>query len=621
VTPYLLGLTVGVASLGWAALSLDENNDPCGILAAGVRVFPTGTTGDIESGRDASRNKQRRESRLRRVHLRRRRQRLDRLYAALVRHGLARPSARRERHIVLEQDKADPYELRTRALDEKLAPYELGRVLYHLTQRRGFRSLKRRPKEDDEQLNIIEQGIQELNEAIQASGARTLGEYLFRQPSKRRRWTSRRMYQDELAAIMRVQRLPDEVQAELTQLVFADKIASPAAFRVGRCELEPSKRRLALAHPLAQEFRLLQKVNDLRLVDDVGMEELPLTPQQRQIVLAELANGDATFAALRKAIKVGRTVRFNFEAGKAKSITGNRTRESLCAAVPTIQDGVLADVVEALLGIVEEKGLVKRLGALGFTAEEALRLAEAKLEGSYLRLSLRAVAKLVPLMRQGISYATAVKQLYPHKSPSGPTRDKLPLLTDFCPYLAQPLARRALSEMRKVVHAVLDKYGKPVRIRLELHRHLSMGPKARQAAAERSSFRHHAKKLAAERLAKELGVIDPSPSQIERILLGNECGWHDPFSGRVIPFRALCGGEPTYQALHLVPFAMSLDDDMNNKTLAHVNLITARGPYKLLSEMNLSDEVRRSAPSQKAAQGLASGDHQSSDHWLFGLKR
>jgi CRISPR-associated endonuclease Csn1 len=44
-------------------------------------------------------------------------------------------------------DKLDPYDLRRRALDEKLEPFEIGRLLIHINQRRGFLSNRRADRE------------------------------------------------------------------------------------------------------------------------------------------------------------------------------------------------------------------------------------------------------------------------------------------------------------------------------------------------------------------------------------------------------------------------------------------------------------------------------------------
>src|SRR5579885_515568 len=47
----------------------------------------------------------------------------------------------------------NPYELRVKALDEKLHPHEFGRALYHLVQRRGYKNIG---ESDSDELNLEE---------------------------------------------------------------------------------------------------------------------------------------------------------------------------------------------------------------------------------------------------------------------------------------------------------------------------------------------------------------------------------------------------------------------------------------------------------------------------------
>ncbi|MFZ1936588.1 MAG: hypothetical protein WCB27_14335 [Thermoguttaceae bacterium] len=56
--PYILGLDLGVQSVGWAMIELDENGNPCGIRRSGVRCFDSGVGSETEiaSGKDESQN-------------------------------------------------------------------------------------------------------------------------------------------------------------------------------------------------------------------------------------------------------------------------------------------------------------------------------------------------------------------------------------------------------------------------------------------------------------------------------------------------------------------------------------------------------------------------------------
>ena len=607
---YILGCTIGTSSIGWSALNLDANGEPTSVRAMGVRIFPTGTDGDIESGRDLSRNKARQGARKRRVQLRRKKQRRREIRRLLVRIGLVSEHEELAYHSVKGATAPqNPYVLRAKALDERIEPHELARVLYHLAHRRGFQdNCRTERQEENDDASVVRAGIKRLEEAMASSGARTLGEHLFKLPplvARRRRWTSRAMYRDEFQQILATQvqfypMLTESVQKELARLLFFQRPLKSQAFRVGPCELEPSKHRIALAHPFAQEFRLLQKVNDLRIVDDVGVDTIEVTAAMRTMIAQYLmGNPHITWPGLRKLLGLSKTARFNFERAEEKSLTGHRTAARLgLQDWPTgvdVSDTLLVATVEAMLEISEDDGLRGRLTRLGYDSAIVERfVSDVKLEDGYLHLSRRAVLRLLPLMRAGKAYMTAVKEIYPAAVVKPPEAlERLPFVHEAYPHLANPLTSRGFAELRKILHAVIKKHGTPARIHVELHRHLQTGPRARQAMAKRWRARQKAREAAAALLLKDLNITGATPHQIDRILLAQELNWKDPHTGKTISTRALCGGAPTFDVMHILPFDMTLDDDFSNKTIAHVSFIAKRHPESLLSEMNLPPEVEQ----------------------------
>jgi CRISPR-associated endonuclease Csn1 len=147
--PYRLGIDLGSASVGWAAVIEDHQGDASQILTMGVRRFEAGVLGDIESGMDKSQATARRDARGPRRLTWRHQYRLRKLFRLFQSLDLLPPSkddSHDERHRVLcDLDsrirkayiKSDnhvdnqllPYLLRARALDDKLARHEFGRAL------------------------------------------------------------------------------------------------------------------------------------------------------------------------------------------------------------------------------------------------------------------------------------------------------------------------------------------------------------------------------------------------------------------------------------------------------------------------------------------------------------
>ncbi len=361
---YILGLDLGVASIGWAVLGLDADDRPDRIVKTGVRIFEAGKEG-VGGTKEEPRNQKRRQARAARRSLWRRRLRADKLFRHLQGVGLlpegdgSRPAAR---HALLQRldatimasrraqaeslgiriDHVLPYWLRALGLDERLEPHELGRALYHLVQRRGYKSnrvAERKPKGDEDK-GKVQSGIDELSAAMQAAGARTLGEFFARldpeQSRIRRRWTARGMFEAEFGMLWERQAgfypevLTEKLKKQVRGDLYFQRPLRVQSHLIGECTLEPGRRRAPMALLLAQRFRYLQRLNDLRIVAATG-EEHPLDEAQRTTVRGRLEQGDAKFTELRKLLGLGRGVGFNLERGGEKNLPGNRTRAKLVA--------------------------------------------------------------------------------------------------------------------------------------------------------------------------------------------------------------------------------------------------------------------------------------------------
>jgi CRISPR-associated endonuclease Csn1 len=606
---YRLGLDMGSGSIGWAAV-LESDREPTQILAMGVRRFEAGVQGDIEQGKDESRATARREARGPRRLTWRRQYRLRKLFRLLQTMDLLPPSrddSHDERHRVLAEFDRQfrqspqcrdpqaahcmlPYLLRARALDQKLSRHELGRAVYHLAQRRGFLSNLKAAKKDED-VGLVKKGISELEQLIEQSGARTLAEYFARlDPEQQRirgRWTSRRMYQEEFEKIWSAQAphhqdLTDQHKQQLYNAIFHQRPLKSQKGLIGMCELEPYRRRAPTACLEYQEFRILQKLNDLEVIQPDG-ECRPLDADEREKLLAEMAEKpEVTFGRMRtlfgmkKSREYGRNYIFNFEEGGEKHLVGNRTAAKLVGALGDRWRQMGAQdqkrLVDEVLSFESEEPLITRLTTgWGFDVPSARAVAQTVFEPGYGSLSRRAVSRLLPLLRHGMPYATARKELYGKEQQP---LDRLPAKHD-CAVLSQlrnPAVERALSELRKVVNALIRRYGKPREIHIELARDLKHARQRRKSMADQNRQNEKARSEAAQRILAEMkDERYGGKTNILKARLAEECNWECPYTGRSMCMEALVGDRPQFDIEHIIPFSRSLDNSFFNKTLCYID--------------------------------------------------
>ncbi len=601
---YFLGLDIGVQGIGWAVVP--QNAADFERLALGVHLFEGGTDGDVEKGKDESRNLVRRGARALRRAYRRRSQRMIRLSNELKRLGLL-PSCRmrvpEERNAMLEaldqrlsgiflvgerrQAHLLPYLLRARGLDQKLPEYAVGRALYHLAIRRGFLS-NRKAAEDEKEEGVVKKGISDLEKEMEACGSRTLGEYfLTLDPEETRirtRWTSRKMHEEEFELFWESQAqyhpaMTPEAKKRVHRAIFFQRPLKSQRFLLGKCQLEPNRRRAPMACLEIQRFRYWQKIMDLTFTVGKDFTEISLTPEEQDLLADALENRDKlTFAEIKKLLGMEKTVTFNLENGGEKQIRGNSTSFRLANALPDrwprMTEREKDILVNEILQYQSPEGLEKRLRkAFGFSLEEARKTAFARLEPGYSNLSRKAASRLLEKMKaERLHFKKAEKAIYGSTLKEEPVLDLLPpLCADRGAVLTNPVVTRVLTELRKVVNAVIRKYGKPERIVVELARDMKRSKKERAQISEKMRAQEKERKKAKERIFEELGIQEPSRNDILKWLLAKECGRHCPFTGNEITPENLLGPNPQFDIEHILPFSRSLDDSFMNKTLCDVH--------------------------------------------------
>ncbi|MDH5670351.1 MAG: hypothetical protein OEY86_20310, partial [Nitrospira sp.] len=362
----ILGLDLGTSSIGWALIGGDPL--PKEIIDMGVRIFPEGV--DRTKG-EKSLNQDRRDARsLRRQGYRRARRKQKLLHA--LQDARLLPRKQGELDEVLS---TNPYALRAKALDEKLEPYQLGRALYHLGQRRGFKS--NRKTDGDKEDGKVYESISSMDSEMEGGNYRTLGEYFNGfDPHQRRirgHYTARRHYEKEFETIWQAQQthhkklLDVNNRKRVREAIFDQRPLKIQKHLVGFCEFELDRKRAAAATLLAQDFRLWQNLNNLKVHFADGSERF-LTDEERLTLGDKLGTSKKmTWDQVRKELEFPeRSTMFNLERTYKNGLMGNQSAAVLSSVLGKKAWKALGErkqeaLVTDLLTITDDEGLLKRL--------------------------------------------------------------------------------------------------------------------------------------------------------------------------------------------------------------------------------------------------------------------
>lgn len=605
----ILGLDVGVSSIGWALMACDRQGTPTGLRATGSHLFEAGTEGtisDIERGKDTPRGQMRRMARSMRRQKWRRTRRKRQLLRMLQTHGLLPPPSSAlqrpldidaylkgldkelSRHWLTRASHADhqrlPYLIRAAAAQRRVEPFEFGRALYHLAQRRGFQSNRRAEagKRNDEDSSRVKAAIGELEQRIAAHSPPTLGAYLASldpdQQRLRSRWTGRAMYEREFDAIWTEQSrhhsLSDSANAAIRRAIFHQRPLKSQKHLIGRCSLIEMEHRAPIAHRIHQRFRVLQIVNNITVAHP-GERPRTLSKDERIAIITRLlTEGDASFPQARRVSGLPPKTRFNLEDGGEKKIVGHRTdfaiREALGNRFHSLADAEKDRIVEDLRSFRLPEALERRARRKwGLDAEHARLFAGAALEEGYASLSLEAMRRLMPLLEQGKTFAQARRELFPDSFRAQEPLALLPPVLESMEDLRNPSVLRALTEVRKLVNEIVRRFGKPVRIRVEVARDLKNPRSIREKMTRQIREREKTRAELRARIVREGGIASPSREDVDKALLWEESAGICPYTGRSIDFAALFGKSPQFDVEHIWPRSRTLDDSLRNKTLCY----------------------------------------------------
>ena len=568
---------------------------------------------------------------------------------------------------------------------ETLAPAEFARALFHINQRRGFRSNRKTDKKDNDS-GALKTAIGTLRQAIATypKGSdgkplkpgnfnlldwvnrqlpetendlpRTVGELLWRRmqagqevrsknksvkPNKVQYdlYIDRAMIEAEFDALWAKQAefnpavFTEAARAELKESLLHQRPLKPV--KPGRCTLEPHEERAPLALPSQQRFRIYQEVSNLRILRE-DLRDEPLTLGQRDLVVALLERPqrdkktahEVSFDQIRTALSLGGNTKFNLADAKRSSLKGNATSSTLSKkelfgldwfGLPLNRQDA---IVMRLLTEESEAALVVWLQEeFGFDEARAEAIANAGLAEGYGSLSAKALSHILPaLQAEVITYDKAVQAAgYEHHSRLN-THGEIPGLTfdtdherinqstgeieklhahHQLPYygeylqrhvgfgsgnlddppekrygkIANPTVHIGLNQIRVVVNALVKRYGHPSEVIVEVARDLKQSWEQRKEDQKQQAENQKRNERLRTDAARILQIAPErvKHADIQKLILWEELSFdiaerHCPYSGVQIGARMALSNEAEIE--HILPFSQTLDDSLNNKTLA-----------------------------------------------------
>jgi CRISPR-associated endonuclease Csn1 len=387
---------------------------------------------------------------------------------------------------------------------------------------------------------------------------------------------------------------------------------------LGRCTFEKTEYRAPKSSFTAERHVWLTRLNNLRIV--VDGKTRPLTEAERNIALPlpyGLAS-DFSHKQLRKAlVKGGLSDEFRFvglaypsERQKSEEKAKDPEDEKLIKLPgwqvlrKTLKDAglenewqkiatdamdgkpQLLDEIAKVLSVYKEDDEVEReLGKLDLPNKH--KMLEALLTvrfDKFSNLSLKALHNILPHMETGMRYDEACDKAGYHHSQlhkigegeykylppfyAGHDKDGRLKFNEDMDIPRNPVVLRALNQARKVVNALIRKYGSPYDVHIEMARDLSRAFDERKDIKKEQDEYRKRNEDAKSAFASEFNITGQVKGKIfEKYQLYREQQGKCAYSLEAIDLNRVINDDGYVEIDHALPYSRSFDDSKNNRVL------------------------------------------------------
>lgn len=635
---YIIGLDIGIGSVGWAVV---RNDDDCKRLEDfGVRIFESGEI--IESNKNIRKSQRRRKYRGMRRRIRRRNHRKERLKNYLENIEFV---SRAELSEFFAKNNHDIIDIRVRALDEKVTPVELTAALLHIAKRRGYKAFyelsdennnakDKKAKEEEEKdiykaltntADVIKNGgYRSIAEAIMKDSEhfsdKISGRYKYRNIKEKDEKGKKKsdgkisendilfpteMFEDEVRKILGKQKefypqLTDESIDKIFDIIFSrrdfedgpgntdDENRPYKGFvdSIGNCPYYKNEKRGHRYTVIGDLFALANKLSQYKYVEKNTGEVVKLPRDlMRNIVNQSLQSGSITKTKINELAKELNIVILNTKTAKNENIADcikylkavkpifesyGFDWDKLISEEYTDQNSLLNRVGDTISFNITPK---RRIDALNKIDELIKKLSKQNFSGTA-KVSDKYMIDAINAFFDGTLVGEFQANVQQDEFSVSIKTEKLLKLKPFdnnSEYAQNPVVFRAINETRKVVNAIVQKYGAPNAMNIEIASELNKSFDTRQKISTQQNKNEKERKNAIKQISLITGLDEREirPQYIERYLLGELQGWRCMYSNEEITNKeeAILNKGKQYEIDHIVPFSRILDDTLNNKAL------------------------------------------------------
>lgn len=626
----VFGFDLGIASIGWAVVEFDneyydletgeilaDKVNGSGeiaqgtIVGCGVRTFPVAENPKDGSSLAAAR----REKRLARRACRRKARRKKGLQGLFAAKGLVESPAAFTDEICMRQIGGDVWDLRVKALQEKLSKEELLRVLYHLAKHRGFKSIRKAQEENDKDSGKVLSAIR-ANMALKEDG-KSLAQIIVEkagETGKKRNFSKvvkvnkkgedvkeadyrnsipRSEIEAELAMIFTKQKeygiFTQDLYDDFVKIAFRQRGIKSVGDMVGNCTFEKGEKRSPKEAPTAEFFVAWSKINNLAVYE--GDKKRELTPEERQTLFDVLkVTKDIKYKTIRSKVFKGKDIQFtclNYSPKQKKNKNGELVTidpedvlfynmkgwHKLQSIFKAEYSDIFNDIKKldkAVTIIATEKEDVKiqeKLQELGYSQEKIDKFLTLSFD-KFINLSLKALYKINPYLEKGEKYDKACANAgYDFKEITDKLVNEKGLLLaviDKEKLTKVPVVNRTIAQFRKLYNAMVRQYGAPDQINIETGRELKKSAEERKKI-QKLQEENRDKNQSIKKQLLEWGVKD-NGTNITKLRLYNEQQGKSIYSGNEIKIEQLFD-DGYVEIDHILPYSRSWNNSQSNKVL------------------------------------------------------